>query len=161
MIEGLEWIRNSNAEIMRVFDRTKPYMAEDNLYMLAILGDNVCEDGMDAQIRMAKEDPAYMVKATKAQEFDSLWCTKFYRLLALGMLIRAHEEELEKEQSPEGREALEWGKKEAERMHSELAEFLEENLNYSVIPINTLVNIQLECGIKTALHIHKVNSEAK
>lgn len=161
MIEGLEWIRNSNAEIMRVFDRTKPYMAEDNLYMLVILGDNVCEDGMDAQIRMAKEDPAYRVKATKAQEFDSLWCTKFYRLLALGMLIRAHEEELEKEQSPEGREALEWGKKEAERMHSELAEFLEENLNYSVIPINTLVNIQLECGIKTALHIHKVNSEAK
>ncbi|NMA94209.1 MAG: zinc carboxypeptidase [Clostridiales bacterium] len=161
MVEGLEWIKNSNAEIMRVFEKTKPHMAEDNLYMLAILGDNVCEDGMDAQIKMAKEDPAFRVKATKAQEFDSLWCTKFYRLLALGMLIRAHEEELEKEQSIEAREALEWGKEEAERMHSELEEFLEENLNYSVIPIKTLVNIQLECGIKTALYIHEINSKTK
>ena len=38
--------------------------------------------------------------------------------------------------------------------HKELDDYLEENLNYTVIPIRTLVNIQLECGLKVATYIH-------
>ena len=79
---------------------------------------------------------------------------KFYRLLACGMLIRVHEEELAKEQTAEAREALEWGKEQAVALHKELADYLEENLDYSVIPIRTLANIQLEAGLKAAQYIH-------
>ena len=153
ILESLEWTRESNAKVNAVLDKTRPYIDPQNVFLLA-MRDNIREDGMDAQIRMAKEDPAYRVPATKGQEFDQLWIMKFYRLLAYGMLIRMHEEELAKQPGEEARKALEWGKEQATALHKELADHLEENLNYSVIPIRTLANIQLECGLKTAQYIH-------
>lgn len=70
------------------------------------------------------------------------------------MLIRAHEYELEREHTAEAEPALLKGKAMAETLHKQLADELEENLNYSVIPIRKLINIQLECGLKAAQFIH-------
>ena len=49
------------------------------------------EGGDEAELKMADEDPAYQVKATVAEAFDSILCSKFYRLLSYGMLVRANE----------------------------------------------------------------------
>ena len=153
ILEYIDWMKENNAKINAILDRTRPYIDPQNLYLL-VMRDNIREDGLEAEVKMAKEDPEYRVPATKAQEFDMLWVMKFYRLLALGMLIRTHEEELAKEQTAEAREALEWGKEQATALHKELADYLEENLDYSVIPIRTLANIQLEAGLKAAQYIH-------
>ena len=153
ILENLAWTKASNAKINAVLDKTKQYIDPQNVYLLA-MRDNIREEGMEAEEKMAKDDPAYRVPATKAQEFDTLWVMKFYRLLAYGMLIRMHEEELAKNPGEEACKALAWGMEQAAQLHKELADELEANLNYSVIPIRTLANIQLECGLKTAEYIH-------
>ncbi len=154
MLESIAWTKETNAEIRAILDKSSEYMAKDNLFMLS-MRDNIKEDGMEAAINMAENEPEYRLPATKAQEFDMTWCLKFYRLLAYGMLIRAHEEELAAEPEEEARAVLEAGMAKAVELHSELAEYLERNLNYSVIPIRKLVNIQLECGIKAATYIRE------
>ncbi len=153
ILENLQWMKETNGKIRAIFEKTKAYIDPENIFYLAVL-ENINEEGMDAQIKMAAEDPEYRVPATKAQVFDGLLVMKFYRLLCYGMIIRAHEEELAKNPSEEAVEALEWGKEEAIKLHNELNDYLEENLNYTVIPIRTLVNIQLECGLKVATYIH-------
>ena len=74
------------------------------------------------------------------------------------MLIRAHELELEKmkdneEVNPEKREALLKAVETAEKAHKELADYLEEKIDYEVVPIKKLVSIQLECGIIMAEYL--------
>lgn len=154
VLEKQAWIKASNAEIRAVLARSGNYIKKDNLYLLA-MDDNIDEGGMEASANMARNDPAYRRPATKAEYFDTILCTKFYRLLACGMLIRAHEEELAAEGlSEEARNVLLKGKEDAEKLHAQLAAYLEEALDYSVIPIKKLVNIQLECGLKMAALIH-------
>ena len=130
-------------------------MAADNPYLMAV-EDFTKGLEIESARKMAREDPDYRRPATVAEYFDSTTINKFYRLLAYGMLIRAHEHELEKDPDAVKAGLLTEGMQEAEILHEELAEELEKELDYQVIPIRKLVNIQLECGLKMLRHIHKI-----
>ena len=41
----------------------------------------------------------------------------------------------------------------AEKEHRELAEYLEQEIDYLVVPIRKLVSIQLECGLLMAEYL--------
>ena len=112
----------------------------------------------EAELKMADEDPAYQVKATVAEAFDSILCSKFYRLLSYGMLVRANELALSglTEPTPENgikRAKLQKALAQSAKMHAALAEELEQEMHYSVVPIQKLVKIQLECGLKVAEYL--------
>ena len=80
---------------------------------------------------------------------------KFYSLLSLGMLVRMHEDALKKDDLPAaGKEILAAGLARAKAAWQELADKLEAKMDYEVIPIRTLVNIQLEAGLKAMTYIH-------
>ena len=109
----------------------------------------------EAELKMADEDPAYQSKATVAEAFDSILCSKFYRLLSYGMLVRANELALSKltDPTPENgikRAKLQKALSQSAMLHAALAEEMEQEMHYSVIPIKKLVGIQLECGLKVA-----------
>lgn len=74
------------------------------------------------------------------------------------MLVRMHESELENmkktgEEDPCKRAALERGMQKALTMFNELAEYLEAEIHYEVVPIRKLVAIQLESGLLTMQYL--------
>lgn len=155
ILEKLDWTEKSNAKVAAILARTQAHMAADNPYLMAV-EDFTKGLEIESARKMAREDPDYRRPATVAEYFDSTTINKFYRLLAYGMLIRAHEHELEKDPDAVKAGLLTEGMQEAENLHEELAEELEKELDYQVIPIRKLVNIQLECGLKMLRHIHKI-----
>mgnify|MGYP000686005757 CR=1 FL=1 len=105
-----------------------------------------------------KKTPEYHKTATIAEKFDNGLVSKFYKLLSYGMLIRANEYELEKmqgkgEEEQEKAAALKKAFEIAEKEHRELAEYLEQEIDYLVVPIRKLVSIQLECGLLMAEYL--------
>ncbi len=148
------WTKESNRKLKEALALSEDCLGEDNPFRDSV----VCfmkEGGDEAQLRMADEDTAYRAKATVAEKFDSILCSRFYRLLSYGMLVRANELALSRvtEATPEAgvkRAKLQRGLARSAALHAALAEKLEEDLHYSVIPIRKLVRIQLECGLKVA-----------
>ena len=153
VIEKIDWTLESNRRMKEILQGSERYMGEKNPYLCAV-HDALEDSGLEPNRRMAQEDPAYQRPATQAEYFDNVLVTQFYRLLSYGMLIRAHEYALARTSDKAAETALQQGKEKAERLHRELADALEEKLDYSVIPIRKLINIQLECGLKAAQLIH-------
>ncbi len=153
VIEKIDWTLESNRRIKEILQGSERYMGEKNPYLCAV-HDALEDSGLEPNRRMAQEDQAYQRPATQAEYFDNVLVTQFYRLLSYGMLIRAHEYALARTSDKAAETALQQGKEKAERLHRELADALEEKLDYSVIPIRKLINIQLECGLKAAQLIH-------
>lgn len=155
VLEKLDWTEASNREVADLLKETQPLMDPANPYLMAV-EDFTKGLEIEAARKMALEDPDYRRPATTAEDFDNTTINKFYRLLAYGMLIRAHEYELAKSPGQPAKETLKAGMTRAERLHAALADELEAELNYQVIPIRKLVNIQLECGLKMMRHIHRI-----
>ena len=153
VIEKINWTMESNKRIREVLSVSSKFMVEKNPYLMAV-NDAIEDTGLGSNRRMAEEDSEYKRLATQAEYFDNVWVSRFYRLLSYGMLIRAHEYELEREHTAEAEVALLAGKAMAEVLHKQLSDELEQKLSYSVIPIRKLINIQLECGLKAAQIIH-------
>lgn len=153
VLARLDWTEASNAKVKRLLDQTSGLMAKTNPYLMAV-EDFTKGLEIESARKMATEDPEYKRLATVAEYFDNIWIVRFYRLLAYGMLIRAHEYELEKEVDDKTKRILLEGQRQAEALHTELADELEQAFRYEVIPIRKLVAIQLECGLKVAKYLN-------
>lgn len=137
----------------------KGYISEDNLFSITLSDytDN-SSVGRAVRIKMAETREEYQRKAKVSEEFGSIYCTRFYNLLALGLLVRASEFELEKlkgsgKKDPDRTAALSKAHAEAEEILRKTSNELEEELNYSAIPIQKLVRIQLESGLIVASNL--------
>lgn len=153
VLEKLDWTEASNREVASILAVSETLMRPDNPYLMAVK-DFTKGLEIESTRKMALEDPDYQRPATVAEYFDNTAINKFYRLLAYGMLIRAHEHELDKGADPDSRDRLEGAMEKAQALHSHLSQELEASFNYQAIPIKKLVTIQLECGIVMAQHIH-------
>lgn len=101
-------------------------------------------DVIAAQKHWAQTDPTVKRKATAAEEFDSHVLSRFYGLLSLGMLHRCVKDtENQKVENEVLKKITEWNKE------------LEKQLNYKVIPIQSLVRVQLGSALFTAEYIGK------
>lgn len=157
VLEKLEWNEKSNRFIRETLDISRRYMEEENPFLLALCAFTEDDSG-EATKRMVEENPEYHKTATIAEKFDNGLVSKFYKLLSYGMLIRANEYELEKmqgkgEEEQEKAAALKKAFEIAEKEHRELAEYLEQEIDYLVVPIRKLVSIQLECGLLMAEYL--------
>ena len=153
-LQGLAWNAEANRYLTDTLKRTIEYMDKDNPFRLALeaFTENKSEE---ATRRMISENPEFDRTATVAEKFDHLLKKKFYKLLSYGMLIRANEWELDRmdatgETNEEKRTALTLAMKTAEEEHRKLADYLEREIDYQVVPIRKLVYIQLKCGLLMA-----------
>jgi len=134
-------------------------MADNNPFKLAL--EAFTNGGSnDATRKMVEGDPNFAKMATVAEKFDNLLVAKFYKMLSLGLLVRAHEMEIEKmeankEDNPNKKEALQEAFNISLERLKNLSEVLEKEINYEVVPIKKLVSIQLECGLIVADYLNR------
>jgi len=101
-------------------------------------------DTIKAQKHWAKTDPKLKRKATVAEKFDSYVISRFYGLLSFAMLHRCVKDTKNKRVEKEVLQRItEWN------------EELEKQLSYKVIPIQSLVRVQLGSALVTAEYIGK------
>jgi len=101
-------------------------------------------DAIAAQKHWAQTDQKLKRKATVAEKFDSHVISLFYNLLSLGMLYRCVKDTKNERTEREVLHQLQqWNKK------------LEKQLSYKVIPIRSLVRVQLGSALVTAEYISK------
>jgi len=101
-------------------------------------------DYLAAQRHWAETDRKLRRKATVAEKFDSYVISRFYGLLSLGMLYRCVKDTKNEEvQEKVLKRITEWN------------EELENQLSYKVIPIRSLVRVQLGSALLTAEYIRK------
>ena len=158
VLEKCRWSLRTNQTIRDILEISREYLSEDNPFLLALdsLGG---DDVILAEQKMAETDPAYAKTATVAEAFDNRLIARFYKLLSYGMLVRANEYELEQigeaGLETERGQALRRAFDAAEKAHGALAEYLEQEIDYEVIPIRKLISIQLECGLIIAEYLKK------
>lgn len=155
--EKLNCEEQYNNSITALINESEAYIDKQNPFMVT-LRDFASPKRNDATRKMISVNPAFAKHATIAEEFSNLLVAKFYKLLQFGMLVRMHESELENmkktgEEDPCKRAALECGMQKALTMFNELAEYLEAEIHYEVVPIRKLVAIQLESGLLTMQYL--------
>lgn len=111
-------------------------------------------DSITAEENWAKTAPELEREATIAEKFDNYQVSEFYRLLSLGLLYRM----LKVEAESGGNGKIESSLKNVEEELEQRAERLERELNYTVIPLDKLVKIQLAAGLYTALYVQVKNT---
>lgn len=105
---------------------------------------------MDSTENYARTNPDFENYATVAEAFDSAYGRRFYTFLSLGMVVRMIETQIEHGgTTPKLEETL----AEAEHAFNEEATYLEDGIDYSVIPIKKLVQVQLASAL-LALRSH-------
>ncbi len=141
-------LRELTNEILDIFHRSRPYFT-DNPYARTVENFNKETPVYDEE---RFSEPEYVRNVTTAEYLDLIYVSKFYKLTSYGMLVQAHEYELERldRNDPENAGALKIlteGLTESQKAFDRLAAYLEENLNYSVVPIKNMVAVQLESGL--------------
>ncbi len=111
-------------------------------------------DSIAAKENWAKTASELEREATVAEKFDNYQVSEFYRLLVLGMLYRM----LKIEAESGGGSIIEISLRDVEEELERRAEKLEEELKYTVIPLDKLVKIQLAAGLYTALYVQIKNA---
>lgn len=157
-IEMLDYSDKLNGEIKNILNKIKPLSNINNPFLRAL--NDFCDSvHTQAQRNEVLSQKKYNKQATVAEKFDCLTVAKFYKLLTLGMLVRAHESEfdsmLEMDYETERYEILNKTFEQSKRMFDQLAEHLESVLDYEVISIKKLISIQLQCGLVIADYINK------
>lgn len=158
VLKKLDMSEASDRYLRETLAMTSDKMDPDNPFLLALKAFTTGSNN-DAVRKMAETDPDYQRTASVAEEFDDLLVSRVYKLLSCGMLIRANELELEKmasrgDEDAEKRAAYERAMAIAVEHHKALADELEREIDYQVVPIRKLVSIQLECGLLVAQTIH-------
>jgi hypothetical protein len=104
-------------------------------------------DHLAAHENWARTDPETERQATVAEKLDNLVIGRFYRLLSLGMFVRL----LEAQIAVTGRSpALASALAAATDLFAQRSSELEADLDYSVIPIQKLVRVQLGSALVAA-----------
>jgi hypothetical protein len=100
-------------------------------------------DGAEAKRAWATSESSLAVPATVAQRFDNLTVGRFYTLLIVGMACRGLRLEAESAGDSQMQDALQT----LETSFGSWAAELEDEIDYKVIPIKTLVEIQLGAAL--------------
>ncbi|PAE29266.1 peptidase [Paenibacillus sp. 7884-2] len=139
----------------------RSFISEDNVFIQLVdeIGKHQEKNGI-AKLNWASSNPDFEENASVSQIFDNLYTAQFYHNLFLGMTVRAIEFEIDKLKSSnivnkEDLRLLENARIQSLKMLEKACAQLEADLDYEVIPIQTLVRIQIESGLKVVQHIAK------
>lgn len=133
-------------------DQVSPYIDPENPFLLMIR--NLIQSmGGDTESKknMIRQNPEFDQPARVCEVFDNLYGNTFNWMTFLGLLVHMIREEEKKEpRLPQALvNAFEAGEKELDAMDAYLA----EHVDYQVIPIRTLIAIQLECAFTALEHM--------
>ena len=148
ILQRVEETKRHVGFMQALYDAVKGELTVPSLFRVAIeqtLRTSLRE--LDAQANWARTNPTTSDMATASQKFDSLVIHRFYRLLGLGMFVRMLDAQIAATgESPPLSSAREAAKAAFET--SSMA--LEAELDYTVVPIQKLVRVQLGSALLAA-----------
>lgn len=159
IFKNVEMSQAHFARLDEILNEVRIYITDSNPFVKLV--DEVIQyirDGSEAKLKWADSNPDFNKPAKVAEVFDNLYGAKFYNGLYLGLTVRTIEHELYRLQQEDvwDEEAIlklmkthENGRK----LLKEYCEELERELDYSFIPIQKLVRIQVESGLIVADYI--------
>lgn len=159
VLDKLNFNEDMDLKIKEILKPSIEYMSNDNPFKLALESFTKSEEINSATRKMIETNQEYQVKATVSEWFSNILVAKVYKLLSIGMLIRAHEFELSKPHihTEEKIEKFQNGRQEAQEIFTSLSKYLEKEIDYSVVPIKNLIAIQLESGMIVSRYLQKRN----
>jgi hypothetical protein len=148
ILHSLELAEERHSFIKKHYSKAKPDVKgrKDKKLFIDAIEDSLKRfpDSIKALKHWAETDPEVRRKATVAEKFDSYVISRFYNLLSLGMLYRCVKDTNNKEVEREVLQQIKkWDKE------------LEDQLDYRVIPIRSLVRVQLGSALFAAEYINK------
>lgn len=149
LLEGIERTQEITGFLTRLFDGVSGELTATSRFRTAV--DSMLKlisAGDEAKRAWAQSTPELTGPATEAQVFDNLLVGRFYRLLVCGMAVRALDHELACRHTAAVAEA----RQRAAEAFDRWAGDLEVELDYQVIPIKTLVEIQLAAALEVLSH---------
>jgi hypothetical protein len=155
VLANLDASDEADKVIVGIMDGVRDWVSSENPFLLALDAFLSYAAGNGSMRKMVKEKPEYAEIATVAEKFDNLLISKFYKMLSFGLLVRAHEYELQKLQrtgtmDAQIQAAFRHAMNISEIELNQRCAYLEERIDYQVIPIQKLIRIQLESGLVTA-----------
>lgn len=165
IIKSVEMSKAHFARLDQMLNEVRPYITDQNPFVKLV--DEVIQyirDGSEAKINWAESNPDFDKLAKIAEVFDNLSAAKFYNGLYLGLSVRTCEYELERLQKQETKD--EEAIKKLKEIHEvgenflkEYCDSLESELDYTFIPIQKLVRIQVESGLLVANYLRGKQGE--
>jgi len=141
--ERFNFVRQKYSQVksrLKNYPEKRPFVDEIEEYLKRF------PDTIASRKHWARTDRKLKRMATIAEKFDSYVISRFYGLLSFGMLYRCvkdtKNEKIEKEVL---KKTIEWNKE------------LEKQLNYRVIPIQSLVRVQLGSALFAAEYIRSLH----
>ncbi|WP_404332424.1 M14 family zinc carboxypeptidase [Mesobacillus maritimus] len=165
IIKSVEMSQAHFASLDQLLNEVRPFITDQNPFIKLV--DEVIQyilNGSEAKIKWAESNPEFDRPAKIAEVFDNLHGAKFYNGLYLGLTVRSCEYELDRLHRQETNEEeairkLQATHNKGERFLKEYCEALERELDYSFIPIQKLVRIQVESGLIVADSIRRKQGE--
>ena len=148
-IKGEQVSHDQIEQIGKILKPVKPWLTEDNPFpKIVLLSVDKNDASTQAQIDYYKKTEAYQQPCKESEAFDCLDITRFYTLLSWGLSVRAINYAIEHTDiDPQlAKTALD----QAQAGFDKLAAELENDINYSVVPIRSLIGVQLESGMLVA-----------
>lgn len=151
VLESIEDYKTSSQFIRNTMDTIAPFVSKETPVWQALQSFTKA-DGFDALQHMVQSNPEYDKPATVAEAFDNGPINQFGILLRYGMLVQLIEHELthmtqQHEEFFEKAQRLEGALAAACAAHGQLAETLERDMDYQVVPIQKLVHLQLNSAL--------------
>lgn len=151
VLKKLDAQEKDHNEALKYWNQIKNDISDDNPFAKMV---KISMDYGDAHIRsertFAETNEEYAKPCKESEALANLDIPKFYRLFMWALLIRSCEHELAKNPTPEVAKKLTKVKDECEAIHKKLSDEAEASLDYKVIPIKSLLSIQLASGLAIA-----------
>ena len=156
MLKGEKERLEAYNKIAEYYDEYKEYVSDDNHF--AKMLDMMCkhrQHSYEETVKYVETEAKFNELCKESEAFDSLEISKFYTLLSWGLLVRACDHEIKKHADDKDTVLkLEELKKKYEELFAEKAKEVEQ-IDYSLVPIQTLVRIQLESGLVVSSYINE------
>jgi hypothetical protein len=145
ILQGIESTADMQRTLSELYEKHGSKMTIPSRFRRAAENLNkLIVDGTESKRDWANSEKSLDVPATGAQLFDSLTVGRFYNLLIVGMAVRGLRLEMSQNPNSELADVL----ADLETRFAKWAEELEKELDYRVIPIKTLVEIQLGAALE-------------
>lgn len=161
ILQGVKQSQAHFARLDQLLTEVRPYICEENPFVKLV--EEVIQyikEGSDAKINWAESNPEFEKNASIAEIFDNLQAAKFYNGLYLGLTVRTCEYEIERFRQQKNKEEMALSKlmatcEKGQQFLKEYCENLDCELDYTAIPIQKLVRIQVESGLLVANYIRE------
>lgn len=154
VLKKLDTRSERNKIVEHYYRAIEDTISDDNPFAKMVkMSVDLGDSSIRAERAFAEKNEAYRQPCKESEAMSNLDMPVFYALFTWGLLIRSMEHELAKSPAPEAAERLTRLKDECEEKMKADAEKAEAVLDYTVIPIRTLLGIQLASGLAVAQNV--------